>query len=238
MNPGDDQALTFGSAGSSPPPSPSTALLAALADLQPVRTRVPVVAALVLGMVLAAVPAGTILFAGARRDLVALPFWWVVATSLVWVAAIGFALVAATLPRAGHVLPDVTRARLTVTAVAIAPIVLGLFGTIDAPGHTIAVPATVMGFFGAWRGCIGAALLAGVPAAIVGALLLRNLFPIGAAWVGAAVGAAAGAVGGFALFLHCPLGGGLHAGLAHGGAVAVAALLGRLVLASPLRGPR
>jgi hypothetical protein len=77
--------------------------------------------------------------------------------------------------------------------------------------------------------CFGVALaIATVPA--LGVLLaLRRTLPLGARSIGAAAGAFGGALGGLVLHLHCPFTLASHVALAHGGAVAVGALLGALL---------
>jgi hypothetical protein len=228
------ESLTPGSGGA--PPAPSATLLAALGDLKPVRTRVPARAVALLAMAgLAAAAAGP-LVAGLRRDLGALPAIWVVAAAAAWLAGLLAAVLAAAWPRRGEVLPDASRAARAAVAVAAGLMALGLFATVDAPGHTV-IPEHELGRFGhLWWHCTKFSLTLVLPLLVVGGLVLRRLFPMGGARIGAALGAAAGAAAGLALHFSCPIGGGLHVGLAHAGGVALGALLGMVALPKVLRG--
>jgi hypothetical protein len=215
-----------------PPPPAGPELTAALGALAPVRTRVPLRALLVLigvQVVCAAVVLGSL--GQLRPDIHALPLPWVVAMGLLFAVAGPFLLARATLPAPGQVLPDPARAGRSALAVAFGLVLLGLFATVDADGVT-AVPSS---FFGAWWHCTKFALRLTLPVLLGGAVLLRHLHPIGAPQIGAAIGAAGGAWAGFVLHLVCPLGGGAHVGLAHGGAAVVGAALGAGVLAGLLR---
>jgi hypothetical protein len=217
------------------PPPPGGTLLAAIEGMRPVRTRVPARSALLLGAVLAAVPVISLLAFGHRKDLSALPVWWVVATTLAWVAGVALALASATLPARGDVLPDTTKARRRTLIVAAALMLMGLGATVDAPGSTVMVEPTFSAFIEAWRRCFTFALIATLPALVAGGMLLRRLFPVGGRWAAAALGAAGGASAGLTLHLICPIGGGLHAGFAHAGGVAGGALLAAILLSRVLR---
>ena len=218
-----------------PPPPVSPALSAALAALAPVRTRVPARAfAIVLAVGLVSVLAAVLQF-GPRSDLGALPPAWVIGMGLVWAIGGPFLVARATLPRAGSVLPDAGRAGRSAVAVALGLVFLGLVATVDAPGAT-EVPATFAGGF--WH-CAVFALRITLPVLLVGAFVLRRLHPMGAGRLAAAIGAAGGAWAGFVLHVICPLGGGAHVGLAHGGAALIGAgvggILGATVLGRLLR---
>jgi hypothetical protein len=213
-----------------PPPPPGAALKAALAELGPVRTRVPgrsFVAVLAVGLVSAGIAIG---FAGLRPDARALPLWWVVGMGALWAVAAPLLLARSIMPRPGQVLPDADRAGRSALVVALAMVLLGLFASRDAPGVSLSVP------FGAgyWH-CTKTALRITVPVLLAAGLVLRHLHPMGAGRLGAALGAAGGACAGFALHVLCPVAGGAHAGLAHGGATVIGAILGAAVLGRFLR---
>jgi hypothetical protein len=234
VTPGEGDVMSLGSASDAPAPPPAAGLMAAIEGMKPVRTRVPGKSAAVLGAVLAAIPVGALSYFGPRQDLGALPVAWVIVMAVLWTAALALALLSATLPPRGEVLPDTAKARRTTIVVAVALLLLGLLATVDVPGRTI-VPETTLAAFGHWWWhCTVFALEAVVPVLVVGGLLLRRLFPIGGRWAGAAVGAAGGAAAGLTLHFICPIGGGLHVGFAHAGGVLLGGLLGGLILSRPL----
>jgi hypothetical protein len=209
-----------------PAPPPGPALLGALADLAPVRARVPrraLAAILAVGIVY---PASVLVLNGPRRDLPFLPVAWVATMALLWAAGVLLPLGSAVLPRRGEVLPSAARAGGAALAAAVVLLAAGLFATMDAPGKTV-VPASSSR---AILHCLKFGVAVTAPVLLVGAFALRSLHPIGAARVAAAVGAAGGALGGLTLHFLCPLGGGLHVGLAHAGSVVVGALAGALLV--------
>jgi hypothetical protein len=216
-------------------PPPGADLMAAMNDLKPVRTRRPRLAAAVLALASLGVPAGYLMIARWRTDLGALPMPWVVGMAVAWAIGLGAMLLTATLPRRGEVLPDTARAGRTTLAVTALLILLGLLVTVDAPGKTYVPPGTPAAFAEHWWHCVSFSLKLGLPLLVAGGLLLRRLFPMGGARVAAALGGIGGAAAGLALHFTCQIGGGLHVGLAHGGGVAVGALLGMLLLPRLLR---
>jgi hypothetical protein len=218
-----------------PAPPPSAALLAAMQVLKPVRTRRPVVTALLLTLVSLGLPAGYLVIARWRSDLGELPMPWVVGMAVAWATGLGAMLLAATLPRRGEVLPDTARAGRTTLGVTALLILLGLVLTVDAPGHTYVPPNTPAAFARHWWHCVGFSLKLAVPLLVAGGLLLRRLFPMGGVRVAAALGGIGGAAAGLTLHFTCGIGGGLHVGLAHAGGVAVGAVLGMLLLPRLLR---
>jgi hypothetical protein len=216
-----------------PPLDP--ALLAEMAALRPVRTRVPARTALILVLGAVVIALATVLRVGLRRDLPALPAGWVIAVAAAWAGGLLVVLLAATLPRRGEVLPDTGRAGRSALLVAAALLLLGLFGTVDAPGVTV-VPATTWSAFAArWWHCTRLGLALALPLLLLGGLLSRRIFPVGGARIAAALGAAGGAAAGLALHFVCPVGGGLHVGLAHAGVVSLGAGLGVAALSRLLR---
>jgi hypothetical protein len=214
--------------GSAPPPGP--ALLAAIGDMKPVRTRVPARTLLLLLAVGAVWPIIAVLHRP-RADLPFLPVAWVVAMAAAWTAGVVVPLVVAILPRRGEVLADGARAARVAAACASLLVLLGLVATVDAPGKTSYPPSFLMG----WWHCASFAVKVAVPVLITGALALRHLYPVGTWRVAAAIGAGGGAFGGLTLHFICGYGGGLHVGLAHAGGVVLAALMGALVLPPFLR---
>jgi hypothetical protein len=215
-----------------PPPPASRALTAAVAQMAPVRTRVPLRTLVILVAVQLACAALVFGPLGhLRPDIHALPLPWVLAMGALLAAAGPFLLARATLPARGQVLPDPTRAGRSAIAVAFGLVLVGLVATVDADGVTRVPPS----FWSGWWHCTKFALRITAPVLLAGAVLLRHLHPMGAPQIAAAVGAAGGAWAAFILHLVCPFGGGAHVGLAHGGAAVIGGALGALVLARLLR---
>ncbi|MES1210494.1 MAG: NrsF family protein [Pseudomonadota bacterium] len=212
------------------PPGPSAALLAAVADARPVRTRVPIRALLVVAAAAAVFPVAAVALYPFRKDLHALPPMWFAAVALVWAAGFVFPLSAALLPRARQVLPDGRRAGTAALLASLTLMLGGLLFTVDAPGVTILPRTTWDGFLHLWWHCVSFSLKVSVPAVVAGALVFRKLAVANLGRVGAAIGAAGGALSGLTLHGLCPYGGAPHVGLAHGGGVVIGALLGALWL--------
>jgi hypothetical protein len=211
-------------------PPPAGALLASVATLAPVPTRVPLRALLGVVAVAGLFPVGLVAAVPLRADLLMLPRAWLVGTGLFWLAGFVVPLALAFLPPRGQVLPDGARAgRAALLAVATLGL-LGLLFTVDAPGHTLVPPTTWAGSFGPWRHCIFFGLKLVVPFLVLSAFVLRRVAVVSVAGLGAAIGAAAGALAGLTLLGLCPYGGAVHVGLAHGGGVAIGATLGALWL--------
>ena len=217
-------------------PPPGAALLAEVGGMKAVRTRAPIRTLAAIAAVAAVVPVVSVVRLGLRSDLPALPLGWVVAMAVAWCMALLATLLPALLPRKGEVLADAGRAARFALIAGTSLIVLGLFATVDAPGHTRLPEATWQGFGRAWWHCIRFSLEVIAPVLAISALLLRRLFPAGGLRVAAALGAAGGMIGGLTLHFICPLGGALHVGLGHAGGVAIGALVGMLVLPRVLRG--
>lgn len=208
------------------PPPPNAALLAAVEGMKPVGTRAPVRLLVLLvgvGMIAPAIALGN----GVRPDLAFLPTFWVVLMAGFWAAGALLPLWTAVVPPPGEVLPDTARAGWLAVGAAAILLLLGLFTTVNAPGHTV-VPAHA--FDGAWQHCTTFGLKVTVPVLLVSLFVMRRTLPLGGLAVGAAVGAGAGALAGLTLHFVCPVGGGLHVGLAHAGGVVVGALAGVLTL--------
>jgi hypothetical protein len=108
---------------------------------------------------------------------------------------------------------------------ALALIALGLVAAPGAPGHTLVVHDAHEEAAGILR-CMTFGLMVALLPLTFALVALHRVLLVGSTRLMAAAGAAGGALGGLTLHVLCPVGGGLHVGLGHGGAVAVAALLG------------
>jgi hypothetical protein len=159
----------------------------------------------------------------------------VAALAVAWTAAILATLLRSTVPRKAEVLPDPARAGWTAGLAAATLLLLGLFATVSAPGATMIPATTWPSFARSWWHCTGISLAAIFPILLLGGLIQRRLFPSGGIRIAAALGAAAGAIAGLSLHFICPIGGALHVGFAHAGAVTLGALLGMLLLPPLLR---
>jgi hypothetical protein len=196
------------------PPSP--ALLARMSGLGPVRTRRPrLQAALVAVGSIAATAA--LLAASRLRDDVASPA--ILAAAAVCAAAFGLELWWALVPPPGQVLP--VRARSGARVAALWALVCA---ALVLAGHDFGVEAAPR-FMVSARACfvLGCAM-AVVPAALC-LVMLRKAVDIAGWRLGVLVGGAAGALGGLGLQLHCANGHALHLVVAHGGAIALPAIL-------------
>ena len=202
-------------------PPPSSALLARLEGLRPVRTRRPALEAALVA--LGSVAATALLLAESRlRFDAASPLVLAAAAA----CALGFAVELwwALVPPRGQVLPLRPRAGTRVALVWVL-----LCAALVAAGHDWAREPTDA-FMVSARAC----LLLGCAMALAPALLclvvLRKAVDIAGWRLGALVGGAAGALGGLGLQLHCANGHVLHVLVAHGGAIAVPALLLALIV--------
>lgn len=229
--PGRDPSLP--SRETAPPPV-GAALASAIADLRPVATRVPLRAVLVCAAVAVLVPVVIVASRGLRADFAALPRAWIIAMALTWTSGLFVTLITATWPRRGAVLPDAARAGRAAALVAAGLLALGLFATMNGP-DTIMPDQGAGAFVALWWHCIRFSLVTTLPLLIAGGLALRHLFPMGSRRIAAALGAAGGAMAGLTLHFICPIGGGLHVGLAHAGGVVLGALVGMLLLPRAIR---
>lgn len=219
------------------PPAPPLggALAAELAHLAPVSTRSPKRAFVVLAIVGVSLVALPLARFGLRRDLPFLPKSWVVTMAVLWAAGFIATAWAATIPPPRAVLPDAARAGRRALLVAGLLMLLGLFATVDAAGHTWIPEPTFAGFAARWLPCTIFGVVIVLPFLIASAIVLWRLVPMGGARVAAAVGAAGGAAAGLLLNLVCPVGGPLHVGLSHGGLCLIGAALAMLVLPRAIR---
>jgi hypothetical protein len=207
------------------PPPPSEALLAAMGRVAPVRTRRPLRAFAVVAAASLAYTALWLLWFPPRQDLPFLPRLVWGAELVVWLAAFVGTMAAAIVPRRGAVLPDAPRAGRFALVGALGLIALGLVAAPGAPGHTLYVHGAQEQVGGILR-CMTFGLMVALLPLTFALVALRRVLLVGSTRLMAAAGAAGGALGGLTLHVLCPVGGGLHVGFGHGGAVAVAALLG------------
>ncbi len=212
--------------GHLPPPAPSSELLAAVEQTQPVRTRRP--ARTWLGISLVSVACAVSLLTwvlGLRRDLGSVPVVPLVLFAMASLVSFGSHLAAALIPPPGQVLPSGNRsARLSVLLSLIA-IPLGLLVGVHVHGD---IPAAIMHTHRFWRSglaCLASGFSVAAVPATVGLLALRRIIPMGAWRPALAVGAAAGVLAGLALQFHCPISQLTHVGMAHGAAMVLPGLL-------------
>jgi hypothetical protein len=221
-----------------PPPPPSAALLADVAKMKPVRTRVPLWSLLIVALATSVYPVAALALYPLRRDLSALPHAWVLGVGLVWLAGFIVPLTLAVMPRASQVLPDGARAVRAAVLACLTLVLMGLLFTVDAPGLTV-MPSSIWDMFRRhWWGCVSFGLKISIPAVLVAAVVLRKVAVSRLRALGAAVGSAGGALAGLALHARCPVGGAWHVGLAHGGGVVIGSLLGALWLPILIRAGR
>jgi hypothetical protein len=219
-----------------PPPGPE--LLARVQRIAPVRTRRPGLTLVTAILLSAVAPAYLLHTYPMRRDLGALPGWWVALAAGAWALAVVVLVARAFLPRRGEVLPNMSEAFRAAVITTIGMVGVGLVFTIDAPCCTIVPAGRWSDFSSAWWHCVSFGLRTSLPTLMVGALLLRGLVWVRGARMGAVLGAAGGALAGLTLHLLCPIGGALHVGLAHGGGVLIGAAIGGVVLGLAFRHPR
>ncbi len=212
------------------PPPPSNRLMAAMQQMQPVRTRSrwgAFAAVAAAGLVVAGI---VLLRHALRRDLTALPVGWVVSAAAMWAAAFALPLRAALVPARGEVLPaPATGSRAGLGALA-ALAVFALCASVEAPGASLHPADLQMSLLGSAIHCGRTVLMLAVPSLLIGLAALRRLAPVGGTRVGLALGAAAGALGGLVLHFICPIANAGHVLLGHVGGMAVAALLGAFLL--------
>jgi hypothetical protein len=216
-----------------PAPPPSPALLDAVGKMKPVRTRVPILALIVVGVLSLAWGAHWLFIYPLRQDMPGLPWWWVLSMGLAWATAFVLPLAAAILPRRGQVLPDAGRAFAIAAICAVLMVIAQFTLNVTVPGKTIMLEGDRV-LWGIGH-CLRFELKASVVPFVLSMLALRVAVPTATWRLGAAVGAAGGALGGGMLHLLCPLGGASHTGFAHGGGVVVCAIAGALLAPLVLR---
>lgn len=194
-------------------PPPSAALLARVASMAPVRPRRPLVEwALVAAVSLGAVAALMALF-GLRQDRAPVAMGLGVAGAAVAFAAeLWWALV----PPRAQVLPLRRGAGGRVALVW-----LGVVALFVAGGRAAADPH----FVRSAEACLALGCFVATVPALACLLALRHAVAVGGWRLGVVVGAAAGALGGVLLELHCGNTHAAHLIVAHGGALAIPALV-------------
>ncbi len=202
---------------------------AELRDLQPVAPRRPWRDVAIVTAAAACAIGALVALLRLRRDLDALPTSWLVAYGAAWVASFGAGTWLALVPRRGAVMPRWRLAGI-VGAVAAAGFVAAGLVFAETTAFSLVYAPTLANHLRYAAGCVALGLVTAVLPFVVGALLVRGALPVGARAAGAGLGAACGAAGGFLLHLHCPITHAYHLGFGHGGAVAVGALLGALLV--------
>jgi hypothetical protein len=217
-----------------PTPPPSPELLARVARGGAVRTRRPLIALFGLCASAGAWATAWLLVRGWRVDLPFVRAGVLGGLGAAWAGAFGVAMWAAIMPRRGQVSPDAVRAGRVAALLAVGAVGLGALCRADAPGHTLAVGGAAR--LVALGHCLGFALLVSAAFGAAAWRVLRRVVVASPEGVGAAIGAGGAALAGFVLNLQCAVGGPLHLAVAHGGAVALSALLGALAGGRLLRG--
>ena len=217
-------------------PPPSDELTAAVASMRPVVTRAPPRTLLLVAVASTAWAFLVLRPFGMRVDLPWLPRSLWMGMVVLWLVAALVALSAALLPARRQVLASPHRAVQAALVCCVLSMLLLMALPLDAPGHTIR-PADWSEELGRGLTCLGLGLaVAAVP---LGSVLwaLRRVTPFGAPALGAAAGAASGAMAGLGLHVVCDVTGRCHLGLAHGGVLFGATLLGAVVGALVLDRP-
>lgn len=218
------------------PPPPSEALLSAVGSMRPVTLRSPPRTLLLVTVASTAWAFLVLRPFRVRVDLPWLPQGAFGALLVFWLVAALVALAAALLPPRAQVLASPRRAAWAALLFCVGALAALLALPLDAPGHTLH-PADMAEELRHGLSCLGiGASLAALPLAAT-LWTLRRAAPMGAAALGAAAGAAAGGVAGLGLHVICDVNSRCHLGLAHGGAIFGATILGALVGALVLDRP-
>jgi hypothetical protein len=216
-------------------PPPAADLLETVAGMKAVRTRTRFGAfALValIGLVWPAIALGHLPF---RRDLAALPVWWVITAATLWGLSFGLSLTAALVPRRGDVLPAPGRASRISGAAMAALLVFALVATAQAPGVSLRPEDLHWTLLRSCVHCVSFVFEISAAFLVIGLLVLRRLVPVGGSRIGMALGAAGGAMGGLVLHFICPIAGTAHVVLAHVGGMVLAAAVGALLVSAVAR---
>jgi hypothetical protein len=216
--------------GFDPPPPPSPELLKTVNGGRPVRTRTRFGAFALVALIGLVWPVVALGHLPLRRDLEALPAWWVITAATLWGMSFVLSLAAALVPRRGDVLPAPGRAsRVSGTAMAVL-LLFALVATAQAPGLSLRPEDLHFSLFGSCVHCIRFVFEISAAFLLIGLLALRRLVPVGGPRIGMALGAAGGAMGGLVLHFICPIAGTAHVVLAHVGGMVLAAATGALLL--------
>jgi hypothetical protein len=217
------------------PPPPSAALLATVGAMKPVRTRTRFGAFALVALAGLCWPVAAFGRLPLRRDLTALPTWWVITAAALWGAAFVLSLLAALVPRRGDVLPAPGRASRVSAAAMAAVLLFALVATAQAPGVSVRPEDLHWSLLRSCVHCVGFVVEISAVFLLIGLVALRRLVPMGGARVGMALGAAGGAMGGLVLHFICPIAGTAHVVLAHVGGMVLSAAAGALLLSGILR---
>lgn len=212
------------------PPRPSATLLAHLANMRPVRPRVPRQSLLMVALVAGTYPAWALTALPLRSDLAGLSIVWVAGVGALWLAGFIVPLTFALLPAAGHVIPDGKRAFRTACLTAILLIGASLLLGVDVFGGGRRTSPGSAESLAAWRRCVTGGLRVSAPVIVAGTLALRRLAFMEPWRLGAALGAAGGSLAGATLHLSCSNGQPIHVLLAHAGGIVIGAVAGALSL--------
>jgi hypothetical protein len=216
--------------GFDPPPPPSPDLLETVDGMKPVRTRTRFGAFALVALIGLIWPVIALGHLPLRRDLEALPAWWVITAAALWAMSFVLSLAAALVPRRGDVLPAPGRAsRVSGTAMAVL-LLFALVATAQAPGVSARPEDLHFTLFRSCVHCIRFVFQISAAFLVIGLLALRRLVPVGGPRIGMALGAAGGAMGGLVLHFICPIAGTAHVVLAHVGGMVLAAAAGALLL--------
>jgi hypothetical protein len=211
-------------------PPPAADLLKAVGAMKPVPTRTRFGAFVLVGLVGLIWPAIALGHLPLRRDLSALPTWWVVTAASLWGLAFALSLAAALVPRRGDVLPAPGRASRASGAAMAVLLVFVLVATAQAPGVSVRPEDLHWTLLRSCVHCASFVLEISAVFLVIGLLALRRLVPVGGSRIGMALGAAGGAMGGLVLHFICPIADTGHVALAHVGGMGLAAAIGALLL--------
>jgi hypothetical protein len=228
-----DQALGAVGAAAVPPLSP--AVIAAMRPGQPVVRRNPNRAFVVVLVVSLAALAVHLHNQRLRRDLDALPSWWLWTLAAGWLAVFIAPLAIVMLRARRTLLPGERAIRLAVFAVPALAIAMTTVLRIDVPPATklLTNPADIIAEL-EWC-LVGGLQLIAVPFALGMFLVRRSCLPVHRRWIGAALGAANGALAGLMLHFACGVGGTLHTGVAHAGHAVLGAIAGSILVPAATR---
>jgi hypothetical protein len=199
-------------------------LEAELANLQPKRTRQPVQQWLIAMVLSAVYVAALTVVLGLRRDWVELPAMWRMAVAAIWVAGLALPLWLLLVPSTGKVVGRWRWASAVALLSSLALLAINI-------GWNAFGPSSFSFAQTPWRGhgCIEIGTGVAMVPAIVAAIVMRGIFPVGGRTVAAVIGASAGSLGGLCLHLHCRVADSLHLVLFHGGSVVLATALSWLL---------
>jgi hypothetical protein len=216
-------------------PPPAADLLKTVAYMKPVRTRTRFGAFALVALIGLVWPLAALGLLPFRRDLSALPVWWVIVAAALWALSFVLSLAAALVPRPGDVLPAPGRASRTSGIAMAALLVFALVATAQAPGLSFRPEDLHWTLLRSCAHCVGFVFEISAAFLLIGLLALRRLVPMGSSRIGMALGAAGGAMGGLVLHFICPIATTGHVVLAHVGGMVLAAAAGAVLFAGLAR---